>query len=462
MHVTPATVVAPGARWSARGATRPAADPGAPPGRRGRDAQAMHGGGERWTIGAMAPDSSPATPPRIVVVGIGADGWPGLGDPAREAIRAAEEVIGSTRQLDLLPATVTGTRRAWPSPIGPLVDELATRPARAICVLASGDPMLHGIGATLARRLGPDALDVHPHPSALAIACARLGWPAADVELVSVVARPPETVARVLAPGRRMVVYASGEDGAAAVARVLRARGYGPSRFVVLERLGGPDERIVEATAAAWVSRWSDPLHAIAIECRATRGTAFHPRIPGLPDDAYGGDGQLTKRHVRALTLAALAPAPGQLLWDVGAASGSVGIEWLRAEPSGRAIAIEARSDRARQAKANALALGVPELDVRNAHAPVALDGLPPPDAVFIGGGLSTPGLVATCHAALNPGGRIVANAVTLEGEQILASAHAEHGGELARFEIALAEALGDFTGWRPQRPVVQWAATKR
>lgn len=403
-----------------------------------------------------------APPPRIAVVGIGADGWPGLNDTARTAIRAAEEVVGSQRQLDLLPATVTATKRAWPSPMDPLIAELAARPPRAICVLASGDPMLHGIGATLARRLGPDALDVHPHPSALAIACARLGWPSADVELVSVVARPPETVARVLAPGRRMVVYASGEDGAAAVARVLRARGYGPSRFVVLEQLGAPGERIVEATAAAWVSRWADPLHAIAIECRAALGTAFHPRIPGLPDDAYGGDGQLTKRHVRALTLAALAPAPGQLLWDVGAASGSIAIEWLRAEPSARAIAIEARADRARQAKANALALGVPELDVRTAKAPQALDDLPSPDAIFIGGGLTTEGLLDACHKALNPGGRLVANAVTLEGEHVLARARAEHGGELARFDIALAEPLGDFTGWRQQRPVVQWAATKR
>jgi precorrin-6Y C5,15-methyltransferase (decarboxylating) len=402
------------------------------------------------------------TVPRIVVAGIGADGWPGLSDAARTAIRTAAEVIGSQRQLDLLPATVTATRRAWPSPMDPLVDELATRPARAICVLASGDPMLHGIGATLARRLGPDALEIHPHPSAFALACARLGWPSADVELVSVVARPPETVVRVLAPGRRLVVYASGEDGAGAVARVLRSRGYGPSRFVVLERLGGPDERIVDLTATAWGSRWADPLHAIAIECRVAPGTPLQPRTPGLPDEAFRGDGQLTKRHIRAMTLAALGPGPGQLLWDIGAASGSIGIEWLRAEPAARAIAIETRKDRARQASANALALGVPELDVRVGTAPGALDGLPPPDAIFIGGGLTTPGIVPACYAALNDGGRLVANAVTLEGEQILMSARAEHGGELARIEIAHAEPLGSFTGWRPQMPVVQWAATKR
>jgi precorrin-6Y C5,15-methyltransferase (decarboxylating) len=152
---------------------------------------------------------------------------------------------------------------------------------------------------------------------------------------------------------------------------------------------------------------------------------------------------------------------PGQLLWDVGAASGSIGIEWLRAEPSARAIAIEARADRAEQAIANALRLGVPELDVRGGHAPEALDGLPRPDAVFVGGGVTTPGLVDACWGALRSGGRIVANAVTLEGEQALTAARAAHGGELARIEIAHAEPLGAFTGWRAQMPVVQWSAGK-
>jgi precorrin-6Y C5,15-methyltransferase (decarboxylating) len=394
-------------------------------------------------------------------VGIGADGWGGLGESARAAILAADEIIGSRRQLALLPAAAAAATRAWPSPIDALLDELAVRTSGSPCVLGSGDPMLHGIGATLARRLGPGRLDVHPHPSALALACARLGWPAAEVELVSTVARAPDTVARVLAPGRRAVVYATGEGGPAAVARVLCARGYGPSRLVVLEQLGGPAERIVAATADTWGDAPADPLHAIAIECRAEPGTPLLPRTPGLPDGAYGGDGQLTKRHVRAITLASLAPMPGQLLWDVGAASGSIGIEWLRAEPSARAIAVEARPDRAEQAVANALRLGVPELDVRAGHAPEALVGLPRPDAVFVGGGLTTPGLVEACWDALRPGGRIVANAVTLEGEQALAAARVARGGQLARIEIAHAEPLGAFSAWRAQLPVVQWAARK-
>jgi precorrin-6Y C5,15-methyltransferase (decarboxylating) len=230
----------------------------------------------------------------------------------------------------------------------------------------------------------------------------------------------------------------------------------------VLEQLGGPAERRVEATAEDWRDPQVDPLHVVAIECRVAPGTAPLQRSPGLPDDAYAtSDGQLTKRHVRAMTLAALQPLPGQLLWDVGAASGSIAIEWLRAERSARAIAIEQRADRAAQATANALALGVPQLDVRSAAAPAAFDGLAPPDAIFVGGGLTSAGLVQAAWAALRPGGRIVANAVTLEGEQALAAARARFGGTLTRIEIAHAEPLGAFTAWRAQLPVVQWAAAK-
>jgi len=400
-------------------------------------------------------------PPPIAVVGIGADGWAGLGEPARAALRAARTIVGSERQLALLAPEVTAARRPLPSPLDPFLDELAAQPGDATAVLASGDPMLHGIGATLARRLGPQRLMVHPHPSAFALACARLGWPAAEVALVSAVARPPEVVARLLQPGRRLVVYATGADGAARVARVLRERGCGPSRLVVLEQLGGRRERIREATAEDWGEQPADPLHAVAVECRPAPGALLLPRIPGLPDDAYAHDGQLTKRHVRALTLAALAPAPGQLLWDVGAGSGSVAIEWLRAEATARAVAVEARADRAERAAANALALGVPRLEVRVGRAPDTLDGLPRPDAVFLGGGLTEPGLVAHAWEALAPGGRLVANAVTLEGEQAVVAARATHGGTLTRIELAHAESLGGFTSWRAALPIVQWAATK-
>ena len=396
---------------------------------------------------------------RIAVVGIGADGWSGLGEAARAAVLRARTVFGSERQLSLLPAEATAERRTLPSPLEPLFAELgADGGAQRVCVLASGDPMLHGIGASLARRLGPERLDVHPHPSAFALACARLGWPAADVELVSAVARPPAVMARVLQPGRRIVAYATGADGARTLARVVSDRGFGASRFVVLEGLGGSDERVTETTAQTFDAS-ADALHAVAIE---VADGPVHPLVPGLPDDAYETDGQLTKRHVRAATLAALAPLPGALLWDVGAGSGSVAIEWLRADRTTRAIAIERQEPRADRIERNALLLGVPDrLTVARGSAPEALAGLDQPSAVFIGGGVTTPGMLDSCWHALRPGGRLVANAVTLESEQILASARAARGGTLTRIEISHAEQIGGFTSWRAHRPVVQLSATK-
>jgi precorrin-6Y C5,15-methyltransferase (decarboxylating) len=382
-----------------------------------------------------------------------------LGEAARAAVLGAATVIGSERQLALLPAEATAERRALPAPLEPLFAELAANHSEGVCVLASGDPMLHGIGASLARRLGPERLDVHPHPSAFALACARLGWPAADVELVSAVARAPAVVARVLQPGRRIVAYVTGADGARALARVVTDRGYPTSRLVVLERLGAADERLTEATASSFDADAQPPL-AVAIEVAAG---PIHPLVPGLPDDAYETDGQLTKRHVRAITVSALAPLPGALLWDVGAGSGSIAIEWLRAEPTARAIALEPDPARAERIGRNGRTLGVPDrLTVIQARAPEALAELPTPAAVFVGGAVSAPGLLEACWEALATGGRLVANAVTLEGEQALIAAQTTHGGTLTRLEIAHAEPIGGLTGWRPQRPVVQWAAIKR
>jgi precorrin-6Y C5,15-methyltransferase (decarboxylating) len=321
--------------------------------------------------------------------------------------------------------------------------------------------MLYGIGATLARRIGPERLIVHPHVSAFALACARLGWPEAETELLSAVGRPVDAVGRRLQPGRRLIIYVSGSDGAASVARAVRERGFGASRMVVLEQLGGPSERVLESTVAAWGQAPVELLHAVALECRPDRGVEPLPPAPGLPDGAYEHDGQLTKRHLRAITVASLQPLPGRLLWDVGAGNGSISIEWLRAEPSARAIAIEAHAERAARATANAARLGVPELEVICGRAPEALDGLDQPGAVMLGGGASQPGLIEACWELLEPGGVFVANAVTLEGEAALSAARAAHGGALTRIEIAHAEPVGSLTGWRAKLPVVQWTARK-
>ena len=390
----------------------------------------------------------------IAVVGIGADGWTGLTEAARAAVLAAETIVGSERQLALIPEC-SAAKRSWPSPIGPLIEELVRGGGETVCVLASGDPMLHGIGATLARRLDPQRLSVYPHPSAFALACARLGWPAAEVELVSTVGRPVEVVASRLQPGRRIVVYVTGRDGAQRLASALRERGFGPSRFVVLEQLGGPEERIVPGTAAGWDGYEVDSLHAVAVECRCEPDARVLGRQPGLPDSAYEHDGQLTKWPVRAVSLAALRPGPGELLWDVGAGSGSIAIEWLRAEPQARAIAIERHPTRAASIRSNASRLGVPELGVVQASAPEVFAELESPDAVFIGGGVSAPGLVDACA---HTGARVVANAVTLQGEQALHAARSRYGGSLTRLEVSHAQPLGSLEAWRPHLPVVQWS----
>lgn len=394
----------------------------------------------------------------ITVAGIGADGWASLGEEARAAVLAADLLVGGERQLDLVPAAAPGERRAWPQQLTDLVDELpALAQDREVVVLASGDPLLYGVGATILRRLGDDGRTRFiPSISSFALACARLRWPAADVELVSATSRVAEVVAPALQPGRRIVVLGFGPTTAPQIARVVRDRGFGASRLVVLEELGGEDERIEESTADAWGEREGAALHLVAVEVRGDG--PLLARAPGLPDDAYEHDGQITKRQVRAVTLAALVPVPGQLLWDIGAGCGSIAIEWLRAAPGARAIAVERDAERAARIARNALTLGVPSLQVVVAEAPAVLGELGRrPEAIFLGGGLTSYGVLTRCRAALAPGGRLVANVVTVEGETILARAHAELGGRLTRIAVAHAEPLGRFTGWRPAMSVTQY-----
>ncbi|MEW2526684.1 precorrin-6y C5,15-methyltransferase (decarboxylating) subunit CbiE [Streptomyces sp. NPDC047071] len=402
-------------------------------------------------------------PPAVAVVGLGADGWAGAPDAARDELRAADVLIGGPRQLALLPEECGGERIAWPSPLRPAVPALlAAHAGRRIAVLASGDPMFYGIGRALTEELGPGALRVLPHPSSVSYACARLGWPVEDVEVVTLVGRPAGRLAAALHEGRRLLVLSAGAATPAEVAALLRDRGFGPSRMRVLEQLGGPAERMTDAAAAAaWARPPGDPLNVVAVECRRAPDALRLGAVPGLPDAAYEHDGQLTKRHVRAATLGALAPAPGEVLWDIGGGSGSIAVEWLRTHPSCRAFTVERDPVRAERIGRNAERLGVPGLRVVTGAAPAELDGLPRPDAVFIGGGLTAPGLLDACWRALPEGGRLVANTVTLESEALLADAYRRHGGELVRLAVAHAVPVGGFTGWRQAMPVTQWAVQK-
>ncbi len=400
----------------------------------------------------------------VTVVGIGADGWAGLTGVGREALRAAEVVVGGARQLALLPQDeCVGERVVWPSPLRPAVPRLlAAHAGRRICVLASGDPMFHGIGRTLAEVVGAGALRVLPHPSSVSYACARLGWPVEDTEVVTLVGRPAERLAAALHDGRRVLVLSAGAATPAEVAALLRDRGFGPSRMHVLEQLGaGKRERRIEGLARDWAEPAGDPLNVVAVECRRSPDAVRLGAVPGLPDAAYEHDGQLTKRHVRAATLGALAPAPGELLWDVGGGSGSIAVEWMRTHRSCRAVSVERDPARAARIGRNARALGVPGLRVVTGAAPEALAGLPVPDAVFVGGGLTVPGLLDACWEALPVGGRLVANTVTLESEALLAERYRRFGGELVRLAVAHAVPVGGFTGWRQAMPVTQWAVVK-
>jgi precorrin-6Y C5,15-methyltransferase (decarboxylating) len=402
----------------------------------------------------------------VTVVGVGDDGWPGLTEEARGVLREAPLIAGSARHLALMP-DLPGRRVSLPSPLLPRLDELvAANPG--LCLLASGDPMLHGLGATLARRLGAGQLRVLPAVSSVALACSRLGWAGHEVEVVSLVSRPAEAVLPAVQPGARVLVLSRDGGTPAMLAALLADRGWGSTQLTVLEHLGGRAERVrgpYQAHSAGDETSVGDEtfadLSVVALACEPDAATAVLPRVPGLPDAAYETDGQLTRREARALALAALAPGPSQLLWDIGAGSGSVGIEWMRAESRARAVAVEVRADRAERVRRNAVALGVPGIDVVCGAAPDALAGLSVPDAVFLGGGLTADGVLEACWQRLRPGGRLVAHAVTVESEAQLHQWRRAVGGQLVKLALSYAGPLGGFTTWRPALPITQWQVTR-
>lgn len=396
---------------------------------------------------------------QVVVVGIGGDGWAGLDEARRRAVLGADVLLGGERHLAMLPPEVTAEREPWPRPMRPGLSEVLERhDGRSIAALASGDPLVAGVATTLTDLLGPESVEVLPAVSSVALARARMRWPAES----AVVLRDHRTLLRELAPGRRVLVLSEDRHTPSAVAGVLTGAGFGDSVLTVLSDLGSPDEARRSCVARDWDPGHAAPrLHVLAVECVA--GPAARPLgvAPGLPDDAFENDGQLTRRDLRASVLSRLAPSAGELLWDVGAGAGSVGIEWMRAHPSCRTVSVEADPERAARVERNAARLGVPSLEVVHGRAPQALDGLPQPDAVFVGGGGTAPGLLRQCWESLVPGGRLVAHAVTIETERVLIDARAEFGGELVRFHVEHADSIGSFTGWAPARAVVQWCAVK-
>jgi precorrin-6Y C5,15-methyltransferase (decarboxylating) len=396
----------------------------------------------------------------LSIIGIGDDGLAGLSAAARAIIDTAEIIVGGTRHLAMVPPGAA-ERLSWQQPFANSIAAIAEQRGRRVVVLASGDPMWFGVGATLAQNFARDEMTVLPHPGAFSLAAARLGWAIADCALVSLHGRPLDTLRLHLAEGRRVLILSEDGTTPAAVARLLAEAGWGPSRLTICEHLGGSDEAAHGALAQDWGERQAADLNTIALECHAMPGVRGLSRLAGLPDDAFEHDGQLTKREIRSATLAALAPLPGGLLWDVGAGSGSIAIEWLRADEHLSAVAIERNPARAAMIARNAATLGVPGLTIVPGAAPEALAGLAPPDAIFVGGGIAEPELLPALWQALRSGGRLVANVISLEGERVLLKAQARHSGSLTRLAVSRAETLGAHHAWRPLISVTQWSVVK-
>jgi precorrin-6Y C5,15-methyltransferase (decarboxylating) len=411
------------------------------------------------------PSASPiaahtAAPRRwLSIVGIGEDGAGGLTAVARGLIANAEIVFGARRHFELAKSLVRGVARPWPSPFDRAVAEVVEQRDRLVCVLASGDPFFHGVGALLARHVDPHEMLVIPGTSTFSLAAARLGWPLQDTALLALHSRPLELILPHLHPGARILALTPDAAGPQALAALVADSGFGQSRLTVLEALGGVRERIRTTGAADFTLHDVDALNIVALEVQAEPGARILARAPGLPDALFEHDGQITKREIRAVTVSSLAPRRHELLWDIGAGAGSVAVEWLLADPSLRAIAIEANAERSARILRNAAAFGVPALEVVGGRAPDALVGLPQPDAIFIGGGASHS--LDAAIAALRSGGRLVVNAVTLQTESLLIACHAAFGGDLVRIALSRADQVGGETGWRPALPITQWVWTK-
>ncbi|OHC76555.1 MAG: precorrin-6Y C5,15-methyltransferase [Rhodospirillales bacterium RIFCSPLOWO2_12_FULL_58_28] len=401
--------------------------------------------------------------PWLFVIGLGEDGLEALSPAARALIDSAEVLVGGERHLAKIPAG-KAERISWQDGFAAALDKIEDRRGRRVVVPASGDPFCYGIGAALTRRFKIEEMIVMPAPSAFSLAAARLGWSLPDVKTLTLHGRPLSGLNLFIAPNFKLLILS--RDGAtpAEVAALLVEHGYGDSLISVLEHMGGAAERRLEGTAADWKHDRCADLNVIAVRCRAAADARVLSRAPGLPDDAFEHDGKITKREVRAITLARLMPLPHQTLWDVGAGSGSVAIEWMRAERTAKAVAIERHADSCARIARNAVNLGTPGLKVVEGRAPEALDDLgPPPDAVFIGGGLvAEEGILKVCLDKLNPGGRLAANAVTMEAEERLSAFRNEYGGEMSRISIERAESLGRFSGYRPLMTVTQFTVTKR
>ena len=398
----------------------------------------------------------------LTILGIGEDGVEGLSAPAQTALSAANTVFGGHRHLALAAPLITGEAHPWASPLADTIPAILLKRGQPVVILASGDPFYFGIGATLMPHISMDEMSCFPALSSICLARARLGWSAQECDAISLCGRPLSLLYPLLQPGARLLLLSADSSTPGAVAALLCARGFGKSRLDLLEALGGPHERIRHEVAETFSQeKQVNPLNLIAVTVVAAPQAQILPLGFGRPDELFEHDGQITKQEIRAVTLAALSPRLGEQLWDIGCGSGSIGIEWMLLHPRNRAIGIEARSDRAARARRNAIALGVPGFEVKLGSAPENLHGLMAPDAIFIGGGATTPGMIETVWQLLKPGGRLVINSVTLETDTLLSASLQRFGGTLTRLSVERLDIIGRMHAYRPAMTVTQWAVTK-
>ncbi|MFN5891039.1 MAG: precorrin-6y C5,15-methyltransferase (decarboxylating) subunit CbiE, partial [Dolichospermum sp.] len=394
----------------------------------------------------------------LSIIGIGEDGLAGLSPIAVSFLNKAKIIFGGERHLSMLPPDNNCEKIPWKSPFPTSITEIISRRGQAVCILASGDPLCYGVGTNILKDINISEVTIIPAPSAFSLACSRLGWSLTEVETLSLCGRPLSLVQCYIYPGAKLLILSEGKHTPANVAEILTSRGYGNSQITVLEKMGNTNENIITNIATNWQEKNIAPLNTIAVECIADKGIVGLSRFPGLPDSAFHHDGQLTKREVRAVTLSSLAPLPGELLWDVGAGCGSISIEWLRSDRRCRAIAIEQNASRINYIADNAAALGTPNLQIIAGKSTEVIENLPPPNAIFIGGGVTEPKILENCWNTLLPGGRMVVNVVTLEGELILYQWYEKVGGNFTRIAIQRAEPIGSrFLGWKAMSPVTQW-----
>ena len=402
------------------------------------------------------------------IIGIGDDGWDELSSDAKKLLFESEILLGGERHLKMIPNDFIGERIEWSSPIKESISKILSwrrtesRRGKIVSVMASGDPLCYGVAAKFLRHLPIDEIWIKPSLSTFSLICSRIGWSLPDVDTLTIHGRPLEMIHSFVQCGAKLLVLSNDENSPQKVAELLKKRGFGRSIITVFEHLGGKSERLIYGTANSWLFPKGAALNAMAIECIPEAEAIVRATVPGLPDEAFFNDGQITKSEIRAITLSRLMPVVDQVLWDIGAGCGSISIEWMRFNPRCRAIAIEKSKTRTKIIEKNAFELGVPTLQILNGIAPQVLKDLSPPDAIFIGGGITTKRMLQTCWNKLNPGGRLVSNVVTLEGEKELLSWQSENGGDLTRINISHVEKLGKFKGWKELRSVMQLALIKK